>query len=95
MGLLIIGINVTLCVGGSFAILVSFIWGCLDARKIHLRKKLGLRKKTGDKINNWRRNSKMNSKIVPVEKLSLEEVRKKYGASSEEYSAALQKFAKK
>ena len=40
IGILIIGINLTLCIGGAISILIAFIWGCLDARKIQLRKNL-------------------------------------------------------
>ena len=94
IGILIIGINLTLCIGGAISILIAFIWGCLDARKIQLRKKLGLTKGTGQKIKAWRTKSKFNSKIVPVEELNLEEVRKKFGAGSKEYRTALQNYAK-
>ena len=94
MGILIIGINVALCTGGAISIIVSFIWGCLDARKIHFRKKLGLKKRTGEQIQNWKKKSKMNSKIVPIEEWSLEDVRKQYGAASKEYQDALRRYGK-
>ena len=94
IGILIIGINVTLCVGGALSIIVSFLKGCFAAKKIHMRNKVGLSKNTGDKINVWRTKSKSNVKIVPTDGLSLGEVRKTYGASSKEYHDALEKYSK-
>ncbi len=94
IGLLIIGINVTLCVGGALSILVSFLKGCFAAKKIHMRNKVGLNKNAGEKINAWRTKSKANVKIVPADGLSLVEVRKTYGASSKEYHDALEKYSK-
>ena len=94
IGLLIIGINLTLCVGGALSIIVSFMNGCFAAKKIHMRNKLGLNKNAGEKINAWRTKSKANVKIVPTEASNLVDVRKTYGAGSREYHDALEKYSK-